>query len=83
MQGIDDSIYNKIMLVIDSFDGAQHHHNVKNPTRIISFSSQLLSQRSIHRIGSPAESGNILTSMQELCQEKPENLFPVLREVYK
>ena len=69
--------------MLDSFDGAQHCHNVKNPMSIISFSSQLLSKCSIHKIGSSAESVNIFTWMQELCEEKPENLFPVLREVYE
>ena len=69
--------------MLDSFDGAQHCHNVKNPMSIISFSSQLLSKYSVHEVGSSAENGNIFTRMQELCQEKTENLFPVLREVYE
>ena len=83
MKGNDNCVYKKNPFVIDSFDCAQHCHNVKNPMSIISFSSQLLSESSIHNIGSSAESGNIFTWMQQLGQEKPENLFPVLREIYK
>ena len=73
----------KKQLVIDLFDGSQNLHKAKNPTIIISFSSQLLSKFFIHKIVSSAESGNIFTWMQELCEEKPENEFPFLREVYK
>ena len=81
----DDSAnkYNEKEIVLDSYDGAHHTNNVKKKRNIISFSSQLLSERTVHQIGSSAESANILTWMQELGQEKAETLFPLLKDVYK
>ena len=81
----DDSAnrYNKKEMVLDSYDGAHHTNNVKKKRNIISFSSQVISERTVNQIGSTAESANILTWMQELCQEKADHLFPLLKEVYK
>ena len=81
----DDSanMYNEKEMVLDSYDGAHHTNNVKKKRNIISFSSQVLSERTVHQIGSSAESANILTWMQELGQEKAETLFPLLKDVYK
>ena len=69
--------------MINLFDGVQHLHNVKNPMITISFSSQLLSKCSINKVRSSSESGKIFPLMKEICEGKPENSFPVLREVYK
>ena len=81
----DDSanMYNEKEMVLDSYDGAHHTNNVKKKRNIISFSSQVLSEQTVHQIGSSAESANILTWMQELGQEKAETLFPLLKDVYK
>ena len=70
-------------MVLDSYDGAHHTNNVKKKRNIISFSSQVISERTVNQIGSTAESANILTWMQELCEEKADHLFPLLKEVYK
>ena len=83
MKGINNCVYKTNQLVIDVFDGAHHCHNVKNPMSIITFSFQFLSKSSIHKIGSSEESGKICTWMQQMGPDKPENLFPVLGEIYK
>ena len=48
----DDSayMYNEKETVLDSYNGAHHTNNVKKKRNIISFSSQLLSEQTVHQI---------------------------------
>ena len=56
-------------------------NNVKKQVNIISFSSQIFSERSVRELGTTAASGGILTWMQQTGKEEPANLFPSLRKV--
>ena len=51
--------------------------------KIVSFSSQIFNERSVHEIGLTATSGVILTWMQQIVKEEPENIFPYLTDIYK
>ena len=71
------------IIVIDSYDGAQHRKTAKNRTNIISFSSQMITKESIKAGYSTSVSRNILTWQQMIGQESSANLMPVLNSVYE
>ena len=75
--------YNDNKFILDSYDGAQMVNNVKKQVSIISFSSQIFSERSVRELGTTAASGGIPTWMQQTGNEEPANLFPYLRKVYE
>ena len=68
------------IIVLDSYDGAQH--TGRHKTNIVSYSSQIFSESTVRSGASPAESLNILTRQQVLGEEKAENLFPVVHSVF-
>ena len=55
---------NSDILVIDSFDGAQHRRTSKDRTNIVSFSSQIVTLERLKSGYSTATSRNILTWQQ-------------------
>ena len=71
------------MMIIDSYDGAEHVNTSTQKIGIISFSSQLLSKSIIESGASAGSSLNILTWKQIIGQEKCGTLFPALDSVYK
>ena len=73
---------NSDIIVIDSFDGAQHQRTSKDRTNIVSFSSQMITLESIKAGYSTATSRNILTWQQIIGAESYANLMPILDEVY-
>ena len=81
----DDFIGDKEeLIIINSYDGAEHSKNHKSETSLISFSSQLFNEKIIQELGySTASPNNILTWMQLRGPEKPQNVLPVATEVYK
>ena len=66
------------IIVIDSYDGAEHQKTKKGQKSVVSFSSQIIATGT-----SAANSFNILTWQQMLGDEKPCNIFPSLENVYK
>ena len=81
----DDFIGDKEeLIIINSYNGAEHSKNHKSKTSLISFSSQLFNEKIIQELGySTASPNNILTWMQLRGPEKPQNVLPVATEVYK
>ena len=71
------------IIVLDSYDGAEHRWTLKKKTSIISFSSQLFTPAIVNSGLSAAESVNILTWQQMIGDEKVCNLFPALEEIYE
>ena len=76
-ENLDDEL-----IIIDSYDGAEHKRTTKGKTGIISFNSQMISPSSISSC-SPASSTNILTWQQVVGDEKFATLFPALNNIYK
>ena len=75
---------NEELIVINSYDGAEHSKNHKSQTSLISFSSQIFNEKIIRESGySTASPNNILTWMQLRGPEKPQNVLPVAKEVYQ
>ena len=71
------------MMIIDSYDGAEHVNTATRKIGIISFSSKFLSKTIIESSGSSAGSSlNIMTWQQIIGQEKCGTLFPALDSVY-
>ena len=71
------------IIIIDSFDGAQHRRTSKERTNIVSFSSQMLTLNSIKAGYSTSASRNILTWQQMIGTESYANLMPVLEPIYE
>ena len=72
------------MIIINSYDGAEHSKNHKSKTSLISFSSQLFNEKIIQELGySTTSPNNILTWMKLRRPEKPQNVLPVTMEVCK
>ena len=71
------------IIMMDSFDGAEHSNNPRTCRNIVSYNSQLLSAGTINDGNSPAQSFNILTWQQVLGDEKCANIFPVVDSVYE
>ena len=71
------------LIVMDSYDGAEHRSTSNKRISIISFSSQIISRSLIESAkASPASSLNILTWQQLVGEEKAMNLFPALMDMY-
>ena len=71
------------LIVMDSYDGAEHRSTSNKRISIISFSSQIISRSLIETAkASPASSLNILTWQQLVGEEKAVNLFPALMDMY-
>ena len=69
------------VLVINRYDGAVHNQTKKGRTGIISFSSQMCSDKTIIDGASPAQSMNILTWQQMIGEENRTNLFPAIQKI--
>ena len=72
---------NGSVIVIDSYDGAEHHSRRDKTNSIISFSSQMFSQSTVKKGNTPAQSFNILTWQQVEGKECAQNMFPAIRSV--
>ena len=68
------------VLVINSYDGAEHTNTKKGKTGIVSFSSQMCSTSTIKDGSSTAKSMNILTWQQMVGDENRKNIFPAIKE---
>ena len=66
--------------MIDSHDGADHGKTNKNVTNIVSFSSKLVSQKSLDGGYGGGTSLDILTWQQMRGEEKPINIFPAVND---
>ena len=71
------------ILVINSYDGAEHTNTKKGKTGIVSFSSQMCSTSTIKDGASTAKSMNILTWQQMVGDENRKNIFPAIKETLK
>jgi hypothetical protein len=71
------------LLVIDSFDGAEHLKTKKKKISFVSFSTQITCKSAIESGRSTSASFGILTWMQIQGDEKRETLFPVLMSLYE
>ena len=75
---------NEELIVINSYDGAEHSKNHKSQTSLILFSSQIFNEKIIRESGySTASPNNILTWMQLRGPKKPQNVLPVAKELYQ
>ena len=63
------------LIVMDSYDGADHGHTVLKNNGIVSYSSQMFSLSTIQSGSSPAGNFNILTWQQMLGKETPSQYF--------
>ena len=71
------------LIIIDSYDGAEHKNTTsKGKVGIISFNSQLISPSAISEV-SPASTRNILTWQQVVGDEKFDTLLPALNKIYE
>ena len=69
-------------IVIDSYDGAEHSRNDEGRTNVLSYSSQVFNNQTLAMGTSTSSSFNILTWMQMVGEEKPANIFPVVKDHY-
>ena len=67
------------ILVINSYDGAEHTNTKKGKTRIVSFSSQMCSTSTIKNGASTAKRMNILTWQQMAGDEKRKSILPAIK----
>jgi len=75
---------NEKILIIDSFDGAEHKKTEKKKISFISFSSQLTTKLWIESgTQTPGSSLDILTWQQLNASEKRSTVFPAIRQLYK
>ena len=74
---LDESI-----LVIDSYDGAEHRKIRGKMAGVVTFSSTICSEKSVKNGNTTAQSLNILTHHQYVGNENIRNLFPVLKDIY-
>ena len=71
------------VVVLDSYDGAQHKQTDKGNVSIISFSSKLLTAASIKSGCDAGSSLSILTWQQMKGDEKIENLLPAVQNIFE
>ena len=73
------------VIVIDSYDGAEHYTSNATKASITSYNSQIFAKSMQHDEEeiSTAESFNILTWQQILADEKLENIIPVVESIYE
>ena len=74
----------KELIVINSYDGAEHSKNHKSESSLISFSSQMFNEEIIRESGySTASPSNIFTWAQLRGPEKPQYVLPFMHGVYQ
>ena len=77
--GNNISLNGSPIIVLDIYDGAEHHRAIhKKRTTIISFSSQLFCLSTLESGATPAQSFNILTWQQMEGTECAKTLFPAI-----
>ena len=74
---------NESILVIDSYDGAEHRKIRGKMTGVVSFTSGICCKSSVQFGKTMAESLNLLTHHQFVGTESFRNLFPIVTEIYK
>ena len=74
---------NDSLLVIDSYDGAEHRKFRGRNTGVVSFSSTLCCESSIKNGYTTSQSHNMLTHHQYVGNETIKTLFPVVTGIYK
>ena len=75
---------NEEIIVINSYDGAEHSKNHKSESSLISFSSQMFNEEIIRELGySTASPNNIFTWAQLRGPEKPQYVLPFMKGVYQ
>ena len=77
-----DVIYNET-IVLDSYDGAEHRNIKKSKTSIVSFSSQILTTKSISSGLLTVMQENILTWQQTIGSETASNMLSILKPTFK
>ena len=68
-------------MVLDSFDGTEHHQSSGIKASVTSHNSQIFSKSM--QLSSTAESFNILTWQQILADEKLENIIPAVDSTFE
>ena len=71
------------LLLLNSYDGAEHEKTEKKRTNVISFSSKLFGASTVGKGSTGGTSRNILTWQQIKGEEKKEVLFPALQNHYQ
>ena len=71
------------LILINSFDGAQHGVTEKKLLNITSYSSSLVSQASVKIGFMPASTGSILTWKQVVGEENMSTVVPAVSDMYK
>ena len=71
------------LMILNSYDGAEHLKTEKTRTSIISFSSKLIGSSIIKCGVTAGGSRNILTWQQIKGEEKPSVLFPAMESQYQ
>ena len=71
------------VLVVDSYDGAEHSKNEEGRVNVLSYSTQMFTNKSLFQGFSSSSSFNILTWLQMLGEEKPSFIFPVIEQHYE
>ena len=68
-------------ILIDSYDGAQHHNTCKKETNIVSFSTKLLSKTTLESGYGGGTSLDILTWQQMRGDEAAPTIYPAIESV--
>lgn len=71
------------VILVDSYDGSEHHKRRDKKSSIVSFSSQMFSHSTVKDGATPAQSCNILTWQQIEGPECAQNIFPVIKSVFE
>eukprot|EP00978_Attheya_sp_CCMP212_P039066 scaffold199806_cov47-Attheya_sp.AAC.1 len=71
------------IIVLDSYDGAEHSTTSGKRKNVISFSSQVFCRETVASGVTTAGSFNILTWQQVMGEEKCSTLFPVLEKIFE
>lgn len=83
IKNLNKSTNSEDLIVIDSYDGAEHLNTGKRNTSIISFSSTMISTSYIAKGEDAASSFDILTWQQIIAAETASNIFPVVENVFQ
>ena len=70
------------LIVLDSYDGAEHSQTPKKRLNIVSYNSQICSSSTIKNGCATTASYNILTWQQVIGDENCKTIFPVVGDVY-
>ena len=71
------------IMVLDSYDGAEHSRTEKTNTNVVSFSSKIVSSGTIKSGLTTGKSMDILTWQQIKCDEKLSTMLPALTDVFQ